>query len=65
MQEETKEEYLDRHRKSLGTEDLQAEIDPETSRLSFKERLGRIIVVLLLLAFTWTLFQIFGMMKGN
>jgi len=68
MKEETKEEYVARHRKELGLNDPLE--NPEES-LSLKkpatlrERLNTVLFLAGFVLFLWMLLQIFGMMKSN
>lgn len=64
MQEETKEEYLARHRKGMGMHhDAEPEAYPETDKawVGFKKW----VFILLLLLFAIGIYCMFGMMRAN
>lgn len=64
MQEESKEEFLARHRKSLGIiEESEEPVAEEPS--SILTRLRNWLYLILLLVFVWLVYQMFGMMKSN
>lgn len=62
MQEESKEEYLARHRRSLASTEEEEEPEPE---ISLTNRIKSWFYLALLLVFVWIIYQMFGMMKSN
>lgn len=70
MKEESKEEYLARHRKQLAanknSDDFLAEIECDPDRpLSFMDKLKKWTLLLLFAAFILAIYQIFGMLNSN
>jgi len=67
MPEETKEEYIARHRKESGTDPAHdtTEQAPIKQASTFKEKLRAAFFLLLFGLFLWVILQIFGMMKSN
>jgi hypothetical protein len=67
MPEESKEEYIARHRREQGTNSVSEEM-PEgapVKKPTLKERLSGIFFLLLVALFLWLIFQVFGMLKAN
>jgi|GEM_PF-6589757 len=68
MQEESKEEFLIRHRKEQalnGEQDEFVEEAPDENSITFKSRMKALFFFLLLALFLWMIFLVFGMMKSN
>ncbi len=65
MQEESKEEYIARHRKALGKEAANSEVESDQDEPAFIEKLKKWLYIALLLTFVWGIYQIFGMMDSN
>ncbi|PBQ32038.1 hypothetical protein CNR22_09740 [Sphingobacteriaceae bacterium] len=69
MQEESKQDYIARHRKHLGVTDTddRAEDNTEIDKrpAGFKARLKSLLFLLLLALFFYAILQIFGMLKSN
>jgi len=63
MQEESKEEYLARHRKSLGI--VEEEEEEAQLTTNFTTKIKGWFYLILLLVFIWIIYQMFGMMKSN
>ncbi|MBL7931411.1 MAG: hypothetical protein JNL60_05900 [Bacteroidia bacterium] len=61
MQEESKEDFLARHRKSLGIIEEEEPAD-QPGRMA---GLRKWMYLILLLTFIWMIYQMFGMMKSN
>jgi hypothetical protein len=64
MQEESKEEYLARHRKSIGPVGEEANVEVQTET-NLKTKIKNWLYLILLLVFVWIIYQMFGMMKSN
>jgi len=67
MQEETKEEYIARHRKENGIVDpieALSEIPVKKAR-NLKEKLSTLFFIVLFVFFLWAVIMMFGMMKAN
>jgi hypothetical protein len=65
MSEESKEEFIARHRKALGKEEQSMEEEPEERPSTTLESLKKWLYLTLLMAFVWAIYQIFGMMNSN
>ena len=67
MQEESKEDYIARHKREQGINTApanEAEELPE-KKATLKERLNSIFFLLLVALFVWMLYMVFGMLKAN
>jgi len=69
MKEETKEEYLARHKKQVGeidsVEETEQSDDSDKMPTEFKARLKSLFFLILLALFFYAILQIFGMLKSN
>jgi hypothetical protein len=68
MHEETKDEYLARHKKENGLAASSSTLEAELTQkkpVTFKERLRGFFFLLLFAVFLWVLLEIFGMMNSN
>ncbi len=66
MQEETKEDFLRRHRKALGIDPaVEDGVEDDEERRSYRAYFKRLAFIVMLLAFICGIYYMFGMMKGN
>jgi hypothetical protein len=68
MQEESKEEYLARHRRELAGGGEPASENPqetEEEKIPFSARLKKWLLLLLFAAFIFGIYMLFGMLKAN
>ena len=67
MQEESKEDYIARHRREQGINIAPGDEAEELTekKTTLKERLNGIFFLLLVALFLWMIFQVFGMLKSN
>lgn len=69
MNEESKEEYLARHKKELGIiapdDELEQEDDIENKPTGLKAKLKSLFFLLLSALFLYFIYQVFGMFKSN
>jgi hypothetical protein len=67
MQEESKEDYIARHRREQGINvaPMEESEDLPEKKTTLKERLSAIFFLLLVAVFLWMIFMVFGMLKSN